>query len=100
MVESFKKLVVWRKSMNLVAEVYKIVKRLPKEELYALSSQMRRAVVSVPSNIAEGYNRKSTKEYLNYLHFARGSNSEVQTQLMICVRLGFLTENKNCNVAF
>ena len=73
MVGNYKELIVWQKSMDLVVDVYKLVKLLPKEELYALSSQIRRAVVSIPSNIAEGYNRKSTKEYLNYLHFARGS---------------------------
>ncbi|MEE3429008.1 MAG: four helix bundle protein [Ruminococcus sp.] len=92
MAGNYKELIVWQKSMDLVVDVYKLVKLLPTEELYALSSQIRRAVVSIPSNIAEGYNRKSTKEYLNYLHFARGSNSELQTQLIICVRLGYLKE--------
>ncbi len=71
MVKNYRDLIVWQKSMGLVTEIYKLVKYLPKEELYVLSSQLRRSAISVPSNIAEGYCRKSTKEYINFLHFAR-----------------------------
>ncbi len=80
--------------MDLVAETYKVVKLLPKEELYALSDQMRRAVVSIPSNIAEGQQRNSTKEFVQFLSIARGSNAELETQLLICVRLGYLNPSQ------
>ena len=86
---TFKDLQVWQSSMDLVEEVYKLTKLLPKEETFGLSLQLRRAVVSVPSNIAEGNSRHSTKEYINFLSIARGSNSEVITQLLICKRLGY-----------
>ena len=85
-------LTVWQKSMDLVAEVYKIVKKLPKEELFALSNQMRRAVVSIPSNIAEGFGRASTKDYLHFLTIARGSVYETETQLRLCVIIGYISE--------
>lgn len=92
MIKSYKDLLVWQKSMDLVCEVYRLVKFLPKEELYALSSQMRRSSVSIPSNIAEGQQRHSTKEFVNYLSIAKGSNAELYTQLLICVRLNYLEE--------
>ena len=87
-------LIVWQKSMDLVVIVYQLVKHLPKEETYALSDQMRRAVVSIPSNIAEGQQRNSPKEFKNFLNIARGSNGELETQLQICVRLNFLNEEQ------
>ena len=89
---SYKDLVVWQKAMDLVVETYKIVKQLPKEETYALSDQMRRAAVSIPSNIAEGQVRISTKEYVRHLSIARGSNAELQTQLLLCLKLQYATE--------
>ena len=89
--EGYRDLIVWQKAMELVRETYKIVKKLPKEETYALSDQMRRAAVSIPSNIAEGQARNSTKEFMNYLSIARGSNAELYTQFMICVQLGYVT---------
>lgn len=72
MIKSYQDLLVWQKSMDMVFEVYRLVKALPKEELYTLSSQIRRAVVSVPSNIAEGQGqqRKSTKEFVSFLYIA------------------------------
>ena len=91
-VKSYKDLIVWQKSMDLVIEIYKLVKKLPKEETYSLSDQMRRAVVSIPSNIAEGYTRKSTNEYLNFLSIANGSRTELETQLLICERINYLSE--------
>ena len=80
---SYQDLLVWQKSVELCVEIYKLVKLLPKEEMYGLSDQMRRAVVSIPSNIAEGYTRKSTNEYLNFLSIANGSRTELETQLLI-----------------
>ena len=90
--KSYKDLVVWQKSMDPVVEVYALVKKLPKEETYALSDQMRRSVVSIPSNIAEGYTRNSTVEYLRFLSIANGSRTELETQLIICTRIQYLTE--------
>lgn len=78
-VNSYEELIVWQKAMLLVEEVYKLVKKLPREELYALSDQLRRAVVSVPSNIAEGHTRAGTKEFINFLSIANGSRVEVET---------------------
>ena len=78
--------------MDLVAEVYKIAKLLPEEELYVLSDQMRRAAVSIPSNIAEGQERNTTKDFINHLYIARGSKGELETQLSICVRLQYLVQ--------
>ncbi len=86
----YKQLKVWEKAMDLTMEIYSLVKLLPKEETYVLSNQMRRAVVSIPSNIAEGRGRNSNKEFLNFLSIARGSLWELETQLEICKRLGFL----------
>ena len=89
---SYQDLLVWQKSVELCVEIYKLVKLLPKEEMYGLSDQMRRAVVSIPSNIAEGYTRNSTKEYLNFLSIANSSRTELETQLIICNKIGYLTE--------
>ena len=86
----YKDLIVWQKSMDLVDEIYRLVKFLPKEETYALSDQMRRAAVSVPSNIAEGYERKSPKEFANFLSIARASRAELETQICICVRQNYI----------
>lgn len=84
--------------MNLTTEIYKLVKFLPREETYALSDQMRRAAVSIPSNIAEGQGRNSDKEFVNFLSIARGSLWELETQLEICVRLGYIDQNPTSNV--
>jgi four helix bundle protein len=90
----YKELKVWQKSMELVKEIYSLVKKLPKEELYVLSDQMRRAAISIPSNIAEGNGRKSHTEYARFLDIARGSQFELETQLHICIMLNYLTENE------
>ncbi len=91
MIKSYKDLVVWQKSMFLVKTIYIVTKKLPKEETYALADQMRRACVSVASNIAEGYERGSTKEYVQFLVIARASKAELETQLQICTMLNYLT---------
>ena len=89
-INSYKDLNVWQKSMELARIVYSIVKLLPREELYALSDQMRRAVISIPSNIAEGYYRNSTRDYIRFLSIAKGSLGEIETQLMLCEDFGYL----------
>ncbi|MBR2518167.1 MAG: four helix bundle protein [Selenomonadaceae bacterium] len=88
-----KDLIVWQKSMDLLVEVYRLVKKLPREETYALSDQMRRAAVSIPSNIAEGRGRSSEKDYIRFLFISRGSRAELDTQLLACIRLGYLDES-------
>jgi len=93
-VKSYKDLIVWQKSIDLVTEIYKIVRLLPKEEKFALSDQMRRAAVSIPSNIAEGQERNTKKEFIQFLHIAKGSKGELETHLLICIKLNYLTQNQ------
>ncbi len=90
--KDYKDLLVWNKSIEFVTDIYALVKFLPKEETYALSDQMRRASVSIPSNIAEGANRKSTKEYIQFLYSALGSASEVETQMIIAKNVGYFKD--------
>lgn len=85
---------VWQKSMDLAVAIYESVKLLPREELYGLSDQMRRAVVSIPSNIAEGHQRSATKDYIRFLYFAKGSLGELETQIILSERLGYLDKAK------
>ena len=87
----YKDLLVWQKSRQLVQEVYNLTCLLPKEEKYSLQSQLRRAVISIPSNIAEGYGRSYRPEYVRFLNIARGSCYEVETQLLLCTDLNYLT---------
>ncbi|MBE6740808.1 MAG: four helix bundle protein [Ruminococcaceae bacterium] len=94
----YKELVVWQKSMDMVIVVYKLTEQLPNSETYALSDQMRRAAVSVPSNIAEGQQRRSPKEFLNFLSVARGSLAELETQLLICLRLEYFKNEQSESV--
>ena len=94
MVNGFRDLLVWQKSMDVVVSVYKLAKMLPKDETYALSDQLRRAVVSIPSNIAEGSGRNSTKEYIQFLYIALGSACEAETQIIIAQRIGYLKDIK------
>ena len=94
MIKDYKDLIVWQKAMDLGVDVYALVKLLPKEEMYALSSQIRRAVISIPSNIAEGQARNSTKEFIQFLAIAKGSKAELETQLLLCVKIGYLTESQ------
>ncbi len=86
----FKDLKVWQKAIELVKETYSLINFLPKEEIFALSSQMRRAVISIPSNIAEGNSRGTRKEYINFLSIARGSVSELWTQIIVCNELNYI----------
>ena len=89
-VKCYEELIVWQKAMLLAKLVYGIQKQLPKEEVYGLGDQMRRAVVSIPSNIAEGFGRESDKEFKHFLSVARGSLFEVKTQLQLAENLEYL----------
>jgi four helix bundle protein len=90
--ESFKNLAVWQRSIELTMAVYKLTSRFPDSERFGLTNQLRRASVSVASNIAEGYGRATKGEYVQFLGHARGSNSEVETQIVISKALGFGTK--------
>jgi four helix bundle protein len=83
MISSFKELIVWQKAMELAKEVYNISKKLPPEEIYSLSSQIKRSAISIPSNIAEGHKR-GTKDFVRFLMIAYGSSAELETQLILC----------------
>lgn len=87
MIHSHEELIVWQRSMELVAEIYKLTDSFPKEEVYGLTSQIRRAAVSIPSNIAEGRGRGTRKDFVQFLRIAFGSGAELQTQLMIVEKL-------------
>ena len=89
MAHSFRDLVVWQRAMQLTVAVYCLTQQFPREEIYGLTSQIRRSAVSVPSNIAEGHGRLNTGEYRQFLGIARGSNFELQTQLEIARALKF-----------
>ena len=91
-IKTFRDLLVWQKGMELVTRVYEVWRGFPKEELYGLTSQMRRCAVSIPSNIAEGHGRKSTKEFIHFLNIATGSLYELETQLEIARNLGYLKD--------
>ncbi len=91
MLKNYKELVVWQKSYQLCIETYRITKGFPKEERFGLTSQTRRAAISTPSNIAEGYGRKTTREYVHALYVAYGSTCELETQVMLSRDLGFIT---------
>ena len=93
----FRNLIVWQKAMELVRMVYQASKKFPADERYALTDQLRRAVVSIPSNIAEGSGRASNKDYAHFLSIARGSLYETLTQLQIAQDLGYLDEYDSCN---
>ena len=90
-----KDLEVWKKSMDLVEDVYKLMKQLPENEKYGLISQIKRSSISIPSNIAEGAARGSTKEFIRFLDIASGSLSELETQLLLLERLGFCSTEEN-----
>lgn len=92
--QSYRDLIAWRKGIELVAAVYRVTQAFPKEELYGLTSQLRRTAVSIPSNIAEGQGRKSKAEFRHFLHNAAGSLMEVETQLTIAAVLGYLSQEK------
>ncbi len=92
-IRDFKDLKVWQESMALVKEVYRVSILFPKDEQFILCSQMKRAAISIPSNIAEGFRRKHNKEYNRFINIALGSSSELETQLILAKDLNFIKEN-------
>lgn len=97
-INSYKDLIVWQKSMHLVVEIYKLTEKMPKEEIYGLTSQMRRAAVSIPSNIAEGRRRGGKNEYKQFITIAYGSGAELETQIELLKQLPFGKELSYNNV--
>ncbi len=93
-INSYRDLVVWRKAMDAAEMIYQVTKQFPKAEIYGLTNQIRRAAVSIPSNIAEGQERKSTPDFKRFLLIAQGSRAEVETQLLLAKRLGYLTQEQ------
>lgn len=91
-IQTHKDLIVWQKSVDLVLDIYKITETFPKEERYGLTSQLRRATVSIPSNIAEGKYRGSRKDFAHFLRIALGSSAEIETQILVANKLGWLKE--------
>ena len=91
---SYRELRVWKKSIELVTEIYRLCAYLPKEETYGLADQMKRAAVSIPSNIAEGQARNSEKDFIRFLYIAQGSRAELETQLEICVQLHYFSKDQ------
>ena len=97
-IRSFKDLIVWQRSMVLAVRIYRITQELPGSEQFGLTSQLRRAAVSVPSNIAEGYGRQSTGNYKQFLSISRGSLMEIETQIDICERLKYLAVSDTADI--
>lgn len=93
-IKTYRDLLVWQKSMSIVLEVYRNTKVFPKDEIYGLAAQMRRSAVSIPSNIAEGYGRNSTNDYVRFLRVAIGSLYELQTQIEISYNLEYLSKKE------
>ena len=93
-IKTFRDLLAWQKSIALVTEIYHASKSFPKEETYGLTGQMRRSAVSIPSNLAEGYARRSRVEYGRFVQIAIGSLYELQTQLVIASNLGYLAQDR------
>lgn len=91
---SYRDLIAWQRAIDLVPTVYRVTKSFPKDELFALTSQVRRAVVSVPANIAEGQGRQHRKEFVQFLTMAKGSLAELHTLLIVAYRLGYLNSNE------
>ena len=93
-IKSYKDLLIWQKGIEIVVLTYKLVSSFPKDELYALSSQVKRSSVSIPSNIAEGYGRQSTQSYIQFIKIARGSLCELETQLLVAKKLDFINDEE------
>ncbi len=93
-IRRFQDLEIWKRSVSLVEQIYKVTTSFPKDELYGLTGQIRRAAVSIPSNIAEGFSRFHNKEYKQFLHIALGSCAEITTQIIIASKLNYLEDKK------
>ena len=96
--KAFRDLVVWQKAMDVSVAIYRITEAFPKEEVYGLTSQMRRAAVSIASNIAEGAGRSSKKDFCHFVAMAKGSSFELQTQIVLAQRLGYLEATESSQV--
>ena len=96
--QHYRELIVWQKAIILVEAVYRATNSFPKTEIYALTNQIRRAAVSIPSNIAEGQGRNSTRDFLHFLSVAQGSLMELETQITIAERLGYLKKEQEANL--
>ena len=93
-IKNFKDLRIWQEAVLFAEQIYKITKEFPKDELYGIVNQMRRAAVSIPSNIAEGFMRYHNKEFKQFLFIALGSSAEIETQLIVSHKLQYITEKK------
>ena len=91
--KSHRRLVLWQKSVRLAVEIHRVSRRLPKHELFGLVAQMNRAAVSIPSNVAEGAARHTTRDYIRFLYIARGSSAEIDTHLVLAEEFGYLTHD-------
>ncbi len=95
---SFKELEVWQKAIDLTMDIYQVTEKFPKKEQFVLCSQLNRCVISIPSNIAEGWGRGSIKDYIRFLTIAKASSMELDTQLIIAQKLGYISENMYDNL--
>ena len=95
---NYKNLIVWQKSITLVTLIYKLTAKFPSEEKFGIISQMRRAVVSIPSNIAEGHARRTTGDYIRFVSIAEGSLAELETQTIVSIKLDFCTESETTEI--
>jgi four helix bundle protein len=98
MIRSYRQLIAWQKAMALAEAIYQLVRALPDEERFGLSHQLRKCAISIPSNIAEGHTRHSTREYLRFLSIALGSVAEAETQLLLAVRLGMVSPDQTAAI--
>jgi len=97
-IKTFKDLKVWQKGIELVREIYEITNTFPRDEQYGLSAQMKRAAISIPSNIAEGFRRRYVKEHKQFLSIALGSSAELETQIIIAKELGYIKDGQDLRV--
>ncbi|MDZ7790898.1 MAG: four helix bundle protein [Xanthomonadales bacterium] len=98
MIRNYRQLIVWQKAMELAERIYRLVRAIPDEERFGLSHQLRKCAVSIPSNIAEGHTRRSTREYLQFISIALGSIAEAETQLLLTLRLGMVTPHQTAQI--
>ncbi len=98
-IKSYRDLLIWQKGRVIVKKTYEICADMPTEELYSLQSQLKRSAISIPSNIAEGYGRNSTKNYIHFLKISRGSLYELETQMILAKDLNFITEEQFSEIA-
>jgi four helix bundle protein len=96
--KQYRELIVWQKAVSFVESIYRATENFPQKEIYGLTSQIRRAAISIPSNIAEGQGRNTTRDFLHFLSIAQGSLMEVETQITIAERLGYLEKQQESNL--